>query len=161
MFHAGKEDTADAGRKRRAAPAERGWEMSKLSESKREEILRAYFEDGLEETEIAGRLGVSLRSVSSVLRDQQLLEPYIRRSEAAKLRAQICVNENAEEAARRQAALLHAQTTDTISQRAAKDILDRAGVRVAKEEKSEVRITFVNGAPKLGMPRRGEESDGD
>ena len=42
-------------------------------------------------------------------------------------------------------------------QRAAKDILDRAGVRLAKEEKGEITIRFVSGVPELGMPRRREE----
>ena len=79
---------------------------------------------------------------------------------AAKLRAQICVNENAEAAARQQARLLRQSgVSEAVTQRAAKDILDRAGVRVPKEEKKDVTVTFVHGAPLLGMPARYEEDE--
>ena len=72
--------------------------------------------------------------------------------------AQICVNKSAEEAARRQAALLlDGEVNETISQRAAKDILDRAGVRVPKESRSDVVIRFAQGAPPLGMPESAEK----
>ena len=131
--------------------------MGKLSQKKRDEALRAYFEEGLEAGEIAARLQVTEGSVLAVLGDKALLAPYHRKSEAAKLRAQICVNESAEEAARRQAELLRADEDEkarAMSQRAAKDILDRAGVRVAKERKEDVTITFVGWTPQLGMPER-------
>ena len=65
---------------------------------------------------------------------------------------------SAEEAARRQAALLlDGEVNETISQRAAKDILDRAGVRVPKESRSDVVIRFAQGAPPLGMPESAEK----
>ena len=129
--------------------------MGRLSEKKREAALAAYFEEGLEAEEIASRLGVTTGAISSVLRDPKALAPYRARSEAAKLRAQICVNESAEEAAKKQAALLMVET-ESVRQRAAKDILDRAGVRMAKEEKGNVTIRFAGGAPVLGMPKREE-----
>ena len=129
--------------------------MGRLSERKRAEALEAYFSEGLEAEAIASRLGVSVRSVSAVLRDPAALAPYRARSEAAKLRAQICVNESAEEAARKQAELMRAgEASESVTQRAAKDILDRAGVRVPKEDKKEITITFASGMPLLGMPGR-------
>lgn len=132
--------------------------MGRLSDRKTEEALRAYFEEGLEPEEIAARMRVSERSVRAVLGDKALLEPYRMRSEAAKLRAQICVNESAEEAARRQAELMRSQEEKSdVSQRAAKDILDRAGVCMPKEGRKEITITFADGMPELGMPRRVEE----
>ena len=132
--------------------------MGRLSEKKTEEALRAYFEEGMEPEDIAARLKVTVRSVLSALGDRRLLEPYHRRSEAAKLRAQICVNESAEEAARRQADLMRSQEEKSdVSQRAAKDILDRAGVCMPKEGRKEITITFADGMPELGMPRRVEE----
>ena len=132
--------------------------MGRLSDRKTEEALRAYFEEGLEPEEIAARLRVSAHSVRAVLGDKALLEPYRMRSEAAKLRAQICVNESAEEAARRQAELMRSQEEKSdVSQRAAKDILDRAGVCMPKEGRKEITITFADGMPELGMPRRVEE----
>lgn len=130
--------------------------MGRLSEEKRGEALRAYFEEGLEVEEIARRLGIMPRSVSGVLNDPKQLEIYRQRSEAAKLRAQIHLNENAEQAAKKQAALLLGDEDDKsrpVIQRAAKDILDRAGVRVPREEKRDITITFAGGAPELGMPR--------
>ena len=116
----------------------------KMTESMKSEVVRLYFEENREEAEIAARLGISLRQAKTVLGDLA--------------RAQICVNKSAEEAARRQAALLlDGEVNETISQRAAKDILDRAGVRVPKESRSDVVIRFAQGAPPLGMPESAEK----
>lgn len=129
-----------------------------MDQHKKEAALSAYFEEGMEVEEIAKRLGVTAAQVTRTLGDSQLLEPYKRRSEAAKLRAQIRVNENAEEAVMRQAALMKREAaSESVSQRAAKDILDRAGVRVDREDKGEITIRIIGGAPKLGMPQRQEE----
>ena len=125
----------------------------KMTESMKSEVVRLYFEENREEAEIAARLGISLRQAKTVLGDLARLETYKKRSEAAKLRAQICVNKSAEEAARRQAALLlDGEVNETISQRAAKDILDRAGIRMQKDYGKDVVIRFAAGAPALGMP---------
>ena len=130
-----------------------------MSLDEKEAVLAAYFEEGLESEEIAKQLDLPLAYVTRVLGDRALLEPYKKRSEAAKLRAQIYVNESAEEAARRQAALLRSeQTKEAVFQRAAKDILDRAGVRVGKEEKGEIVIRFEHGDILLGSPRGQEET---
>ena len=138
--------------------------MGKLSDQKAEEALQAYFEEGLEAKEIAQRLHVTARTIERVLSDKRMLKPYQERSEAAKLRAQICVNESAEEAAKRQAELLRADEDEKarrLSQQAAKDILDRAGIRVPKAEKRDITIRFIGGMPEIGMPARsGEETDG-
>lgn len=136
--------------------------MGRMTESLKSEAVRLYFEENREESEIAEALNISMRQVKTVLGDLARLETYKKRSEAAKLRAQICVNKSAEEAARRQAALLlDGEVNETISQRAAKDILDRAGVRVPKESKSDVVIRFASGAPPLGHARkRGGEKGG-
>lgn len=100
--------------------------MGRMTESLKSEAVRLYFEENREESEIAETLNISMRQVKTVLGDLTRLETYKKRSEAAKLRAQICVNKSAEEAARRQAALLlDGEVNETISQRAAKDILDR------------------------------------
>ncbi|MBR5301664.1 MAG: hypothetical protein IKU38_02360 [Clostridia bacterium] len=134
--------------------------MGRLSEERKKKVLAAYFEEEMEPEEIARQMGIAPGTVRSLLSDTQMLEPYRRRSEAAKLRAQICVNESAEEAARKQAELMRAgEASESVTQRAAKDILDRAGVRVAKEDKSEIRITFTAGMPKLGMPERHGEDE--
>ena len=133
--------------------------LNGLTREQKEAALDAYFEEGLEVEEIAERIGATAAQVTRTLGDSQLLEPYKRRSEAAKLRAQIRVNESAEEAVMRQAELMKKEkASESVSQRAAKDILDRAGVRVAKEEKGEVVIRFLNGTPRLGMPRRREDA---
>ena len=134
--------------------------MGRLSEERKKKVLEAYFEEEKEPEEIAAQMGLAERTVRNVLSDREMLEPYRMRSEAAKLRAQICVNESAEEAAKKQAELMRAgEASESVTQRAAKDILDRAGVRVAREERKDIRITFTQGMPKLGMPgRRGEQA---
>ena len=132
--------------------------MGKLSEEKKKRILYAYFEEEMEPEEIAKKTGLSVKTITGVLSDRKLLEPFRRRSEAAKLRAQICVNESAEEAAKKQAELMRMrEANESVTQRAAMDILDRAGIRVPKEEKREIRITFSAGMPKVGMPRKSGE----
>ena len=139
-----------------------GTKMGRMTESLKSEAVRLYFEENREESEIAETLNISMRQVKTVLGDLTRLETYKKRSEAAKLRAQICVNKSAEEAARRQAALLlDGEVNETISQRAAKDILDRAGVRVPKESKSDVVIRFASGASLLGMPESAEARKGE
>ena len=67
----------------------------KMTESMKSEVVRLYFEENREEAEIAARLGISLRQAKTVLGDLARLETYKKRSEAAKLRAQICVNKSA------------------------------------------------------------------
>ena len=130
--------------------------MGRMTESLKSEAVRLYFEENREESEIAEALNISMRQVKTVLGDLARLETYKKRSEAAKL------NKSAEEAARRQAALLlDGEVNETISQRAAKDILDRAGVRVPKESKSDVVIRFASGAPPLGMPESAEARKGE
>ena len=132
--------------------------LARMTDGQKEAALGAYFEDGLEVEEIAEKMGLTAAQVTRVLGDHELLEPYRRRSEAAKLRAQIRVNESAEEAVMRQAELMKKeQASESVSQRAAKDILDRAGVRVAKEDKGEIVIRFISGTPKIGMPKRRED----
>ena len=127
--------------------------MGRMTENMKSEAIRLYFEENREPDDIAGEIGASEKQVRDVLGDLKRLEAYRKRSEAAKIRAQICVYESAEEAARHQAALLNrADGSDTISQRAAKDILDRAGIRMQKDYGKDVIIRFAAGAPVLGMP---------
>ena len=134
-----------------------GMRMGRLSPEKTEAVLSAYFEEGMDAAEIAERLEIKERTVNAVLGDKKLLEPYRQRSEAAKLRAQICVNESAEEAAKKQATLLRREgISESVTQRAAIDILDRAGIRGPKEDKKEIAVTFIHGMPKLGMPGQHE-----
>ena len=128
-----------------------------MEEIWQEEALRLYFSRGMEPEEIAGALHVTAAEVTKALGNQALLKPYMERSLAAKLRAQICVYERAEEAARKQAELIalgEAAGAQAVSQRAAKDILDRAGICVDGEDMREIRIRF-EGMPTLGMPGGG------
>ena len=114
----------------------------------------------MEPAQIAAMLGLKERTVIAMLDDPGALEGYRKRSEAAKLRAQIRLNESAEAAAKLQARLMHGEESEgsaTISHRAAKDILDRAGVRVPRDAKQDVTVTFAGGVPELGLPQREED----
>ena len=131
-----------------------------MEREEKHRVLEMYFSRRMEMEEIAGALDVPLAEVTAALNDPQLLRPYVECAQAAKLRAQICVNQQAEEAARKQAELIalgEGAKEHAVSQRAAKDILDRAGVRMAKEDRGDVTIRFAGGAPVLGMPRREED----
>ena len=127
--------------------------MGRMTENMKSEAVRLYFEEIREPDDIARQIGASERQVKTILGDLKRLEAYRKKSEAAKLRAQICVYESAEEAARHQAALLNqSEGNDNIRQRAAKDILDRAGIRMQKDYGKDIVIRFAAGAPALGMP---------
>ena len=127
-----------------------------------EEALRLYFSCRMEAEQIAQLLGVTQAQVLLALDDMTLLKPYKEKSEAAKLRAQICVYEQAEEAAKKQAELVllgEAAGAQAVSQRAAKDILDRAGICVDAEQTRDIHIHF-DGMPQLGMPAAEGGGDG-
>lgn len=66
-----------------------GTKMGRMTESLKSEAVRLYFEENREESEIAETLNISMRQVKTVLGDLTRLETYKKRSEAAKLRAQI------------------------------------------------------------------------
>lgn len=132
-----------------------------MTKEGKQEILDMYFSKGLELDEIAQATGEEAKAVYAVLSDPKALRPYMRKAAAARLRAQICVNERAEEAARKQAELIalgEAAGAQAVSQRAAKDILDRAGISTEAETEREIRITFA-GMPRLGIPRTQEGGD--
>ena len=135
-----------------------------MEREEKHRVLEMYFSRRMEMEEIAGALDVPLAEVTAALNDPKLLRPYVECAQAAKLRAQICVNQQAEEAARKQAELIalgEGAKEHAVSQRAAKDILDRAGIRVPKSEKRDITIRFAGGMPEIGMPTRGgEEADG-
>ena len=127
-----------------------------LNRAAREAVLEAYFRERMEPCEIAAAMHLTEAAVRSALEDAELLAPYGHRAEAARLRAQICLYENAEAAARLQARLLHGED-GAASQRAAKEILDRTGVKAQREERREVTLRLVGDVPRLGMP--GEEAE--
>lgn len=136
-------------------------EVTMTREQKRR-TLELYFSRGMEMDEIAREIGEPLGAVCAALNDPKALRPYMEKSAAAKLRAQICVNEQAEEAARKQAELItlgEAAKDHAVSQRAAKDILDRAGISTQADAPREVRI-IIEGMPKLGMPKSREAQSG-
>lgn len=122
-----------------------------MTQAEKEAVLEAYFRGRLEPEEIAAAMGLTAGAVMAALEDAELLAPYGRRAEAARLRAQICLYESAEAAARLQARLLHGED-GAASQRAAKEILDRTGVKAQKEDRREVTLRLVGDVPGLGMP---------
>lgn len=141
-----------------------GKEGKTMNQRERNRALKLYFEEGREAEEIAELLGREPGEIEEALGDPEALDRYRKKSEAIKVRAQIRVNKSAERAARRQAELLESEEkggTPTVRQRAAKDILDRAGVRLEKEGRGEITIRFISGVPQLGMPRRQEERNDD
>ena len=134
-----------------------------MTKERKQEVLELYFSKGMELDEIAQATGETVRDIYAVLSDPKALKPYMEKSAAARLRAQICVNERAEEAAKKQAELIalgEAAGAQAVSQRAAKDILDRAGISTEADATREIRITFA-GMPKLGMPKAQEEQSDD
>lgn len=134
-----------------------------VEERTRGDVLEAYFRERKEPGEIAAQFGIEESAVLAALNDPEMLEPYRQKAEAARLRAQICLYESAEAAARMQAQWLYADDGTgkaSVSQKAAKEILDRTGVKGGKEERSGITLRLVGDVPKLGMPREAEDGGG-
>lgn len=136
----------------------------KLSDEQREEIVHRYIESRADpfavpitQTQLAEEYGVGQATISRIIADSGVIERVRRRTKASVALAQAIAEEAAAHAMRatvESAFKLREEKYEYINQGDRRDILDRAGVRAASEEKPEVNITFNGGSVPIGVPDR-------
>ena len=142
-----------------AKPKEKkvGWNR-KITDEQREEVCRLFYDEGWKQKDIQAHMGIGQSTISEIVNHPDNLTKMLKRTTADKVRAQIKINHHLLEAADTQIELMRGDYEDQykyLKQNAARDILDRGGVRAEKEEKPDVRITMDfgdSGSFDLGVP---------
>ena len=129
------------------------------------EVCELYYEQEMMQIDIAKKYGVSNSTISRVVNKVEHMNAFLKKTTASKVRAQCRINRALDEAVNTQLALMRGQYDDQykyLSQNAARDILDRGGVRAEKEEGNEmqVNVTFGGSGMKLGVPDHSRDADG-
>lgn len=124
--------------------------VSKLTDEQREQIVYEYLENSeVTTTELGEKYGVSHATISRIISDSQTLRKLEDRANIAAARAKIRAQLNADEIMRLTIADAKKTREDKfghLHQNARRDVLDRAGVRVTKEEDNTLTIKFADGA---------------
>lgn len=137
----------------------------RLTNEQREEVCRLFYDEGWIQKRLAEEFGVSQSTISDIVNHPDNLTKMLKRTTAEKVRAQIKINHHLLEAADTQIELMRGNYEDQykyLKQNAARDILDRGGVRADKDEKPEVRITMDfgdAGSFDLGVPDHSEDNN--
>ena len=140
----------------------------KLTQEQEDEIIHEYVDSRIDlerkpvtQMELAKKYGISQSVISRIISNSDVLTRMRRRTKSDVAIAQAM--------AERAAPKIMAETIKDalkprkdklryLNQNAARDVLDRAGVRAAKDEKPEVVVTFASGhMVKPAMPERKEE----
>lgn len=135
-----------------------------MMDDKTRQMAEMYFEQNMSQAEIGAHFGITPQSVSKHLNKRDVLDEYDERRNAHALRAKIKIAMAVEQAVDVQRAYLDMElpiNLEYLRQNAARDILDRAGVKEKDAEDKEFRITWVNpeAGIKLGIPNPIEDKD--
>ena len=135
----------------------------KLTEEQEQEMMVLYYDEGVKQVEIAKMYGVSQTVVSRTLNKPEALAWMLKQTSSKRLRAQILINTQLEAAVGKQVELMNRELPEGLlylQQNAARDLLDRGGVRVKDEEKQEITVNFA-GSPgfDVGMPDHSGDDD--
>lgn len=143
----------------------------KLTDEDKEAIITEYIESRIypdrtpvRQSELAQRYGVNQGTISRIITSSDEVERLGRRLRTSTLLAQAMAQHAAPRVMAetiKDALTKRDDAFGYLSQNARRDVLERAGVRVAKDEKQEVTISFASGKvvrPK--MPER-ESEDGE
>ena len=139
----------------------------KITDEQKEEICRLFYEEGMYQKDISAKMGVTQSRVSDIVNHPDNLARMLKRTTAEKVRTQIRINKHLLEAADTQIELMRGNYDDQykyLKQNAARDILDRGGVRAEKEDAQEVRITMDFGSAgsiDLGVPDHSADNEED
>lgn len=134
----------------------------KLTDEQRDELVHRYVESRADpyatpitQKELAQEYGIAQSTVSTIIADSGVLERVRRRTKSSVLLAQAIAEEAAAHAMRatvESAFKPREEKYEYINQGDRRDILDRAGVRAAKEEKQAITLSFAGAAVNPGMP---------
>lgn len=138
----------------------------KIMDDQRAEICRLFYDEGWKQKDLSAKFGVSQGTISDIVNHPDCLVKMLKRTTAEKVRAQIKINHHLLEAADTQIELMRGTYEDQykyLKQNAARDILDRGGVRAEKEENNEMQInvSIGGGAMVLGTPDHSRDNDED
>ena len=137
----------------------------KLTDEIKKEIVRLYFEENWKQVDLAKKFGVVQGRISDTVNDPKVLSKMLSRTTANRVRAQMRINRHLEEAVDTQIELMQADYEDQykyLKQNAARDILDRGGVRVEKEEKPDTQVVLNfgdSGGFSLGVPDHSQDEN--
>ncbi|MBQ8619729.1 MAG: hypothetical protein IJ418_19780 [Clostridia bacterium] len=129
-----------------------------LTKEQELEVCELYYEQEMMQIDIAKKYGVSSSTICRIVNRIEYMTEFLKKTTASKVRAQCRINRALDEAVDTQLGLMRGKYEDQykyLSQNAARDILDRGGVRAEKEDKAEVRITMdfgEKGSFDLGVP---------
>ena len=134
---------------------------SKLTDEQREQIVLDYLGEGTPTMrELAAKYGVSQQTISATISNSKTLKRLEDRARANVTRALIRAQLNADEIMRmtiEDAKKTRADKYGHLHQNARREVLDRAGVRVVKEEDNAININFVGGGGfELGQTEEAE-----
>jgi hypothetical protein len=130
----------------------------KLTDEMKDEIIHLYFEEDWKQVDLAKKFKVAQGIISGVVNDPKVLSKLLARTSASRVRAQMRINRHLGEAVDTQIRLMQGEYEDQykyLAQNAARDILDRGGVRMEKEEKPDTQVVLnfgESGGFNLGVP---------
>lgn len=139
--------------------------IKKLTDEMKDEIVHLYFEEDARQVDLAKKYNVTQGVISGVVNDPKVLSKMLSRTTANRVRAQMRINRHLEEAVDTQIELMQADYEDQykyLKQNAARDILDRGGVRVEKEEKPDTQVVLNfgdSGGFSLGVPDHSQDEN--
>ena len=138
----------------------------RITPEQKDEIVRLFYDEGWKQKHIAEKYGIQQSKVSDIVNTPECLMRMLKRTTAEKVRAQMKINHHLLEAADTQIELMRGTYEDQykyLKQNAARDILDRGGVRAEKDEGSEMQINvnIGGGGLVLGTPDHSRDNDED
>jgi plasmid maintenance system antidote protein VapI len=131
----------------------------------RAEIADAYYLENKTQKEIAKQYHVNQSTISRIINDVEVMQSVLKATTASKIRALVRVHQHLDEAVDTQIELMRGQYEDQykyLKQNAARDILDRGGVRAEKEESAETRVIVDFGSAgglTLGVPDHTKDNE--
>ena len=129
--------------------------MSRPNPERDAQMAAMYFEENMTQAEIAKQFGITAQSVSKILNKDEILDEYDKKRKAQTLRAKIKLAAATERAVDVQRAYLDMElpiNLEYLRQNAARDILDRSGVKTeATPDDNKIVIEFKEPFA-LGMP---------
>lgn len=133
----------------------------------RAEIADAYYLENKKQSDIAKEYGVNQSTISRIINDVEVMQSVLKATTASKIRALVRVHQHLDEAVDTQIELMRGQYEDQykyLKQNAARDLLDRGGVRTEKEEHAETRVVVDFGGASsltLGVPDHSKDNEED